>query len=109
MGYTDKMLGLRELSAEEVSLVAGGDGPTAGEMEIQGMADNSVTIQSGENWAITNDYVYYEDTDANGYYDYAEFSSGGEVYVYDPVTDTWREKDEEPDDEDVPDDRDVEP
>lgn len=89
MTYETKIEGFRELEPAEIALVAGGDGPTAGESEIQGIYDNSVITEQGSDYAFSNDGVMFYDGDGNGYYEYAEISIGGVVYVYDPVTHTW--------------------
>ena len=110
MTKLSKIEGFRELRPEEIQLVAGGpEGPSAGETAIGDLIGGDMIVDQGPGWAITNSSVTVVDTDDNGYYDYAEFSSGGDVYVYDWTTDTWQPKeDDEPDDEDYPEDQEVE-
>ncbi len=101
MTYETKVQAFRELAPEEITAVAGGDPPSAGETAITDLISGDTFVDQGSNWAITNSSVTVVDTDDNGYYDYAEFSSGGDVYVYDWTTDSWQPRDdEEPDDED---------
>ena len=101
MTYETKVTAFRALAPAEIAAVAGGTDPSPGEVAITDLISGDTIVDQGSNWAITNSSVTVVDTDDNGFYDYAEFSSGGDVYVYDWATDTWQPKqDDEPDDED---------
>lgn len=87
-----KVQAFRELRPEEILVVAGGQ--TAGEMEIQGIYNGSVITDQGDGYAMSNDGVMFVDNDGNGWYDYAEFSAGGTVYIYDCDSDSWVDRDQ---------------
>ena len=83
---------MRELSADELELVAGGTDPTADETTIAGMFDPTVGYTYMDNVSIIlTDGKTFVDTDENGWYDHVEWTSEtGDRWVWDNEEDRWR-------------------
>ena len=92
MTYLNQDAAFRVLTAEEIGIVAGGDGPTAEETEIASLLGGDTIVYQDAEGAISSSGVLFMDMDENGYWDYAEFQSGDQIYIYDTDTNSWKEK-----------------
>jgi hypothetical protein len=92
MTLQGKVLPVRELTEAEIALVAGGE-ITDAEIEITSMYSNSTITSIDGNAAYSEEGVMFLDGDGDSWYDYAEMSVGGELFVYDAFSHSWECRD----------------
>ena len=101
--------GLRLLSEVDIAAMAGGyepnlpgegsGGPSEGELIIENLLANwgaETDYRLDNNTLFMLDGAMFFDSDDNGYYDYLEVATDGGRFVFEPETNTWKYKPNQP-------------